>query len=407
MHVFPFHSSSSYARKNFALDAEEREQLTGFLRRLVQTPSHPTEEGDVAALVAQELRNVGVEDVRVDRAGNVIGRVGSGEGPQILFDAHMDTVIPSETGWAHDPYAADVENGILYGLGACDMKGALAAMVYAAKRLVDAQIELKGTAVFAFVVQEEPCEGCALRDYVEEAGVRPDWVVLGEPSNLRIMRGHRGRVMFRITVHGKSSHASSPHLGQNAIAAAARLVFGIDLEAGELGNDAFLGPGTVAVTHIASQAPSLNAIPDTCVLYVDRRLTAGETPTRAQSQIETVIQREGIDADVEIVAYSAQSYTGHELHTREAFNAWVLGEDHPLLKAARSAVQQVEGLEVSVGHWTFSTDGVYSMGEAQIPTVGLGPGDPELAHTVRECVPLKAVAQAAEVYARMAALMLG
>lgn len=407
MHVFPFQSSSSYARINFALDAEERDQLTDFLRRLVQTRSHPTEEGDVAALVAQELRDVGVTDVRVDRAGNVIGQVGSGEGPRLLFDAHMDTVIPSATGWAHDPYAADVEDGILYGLGACDMKGALAAMVYAAKRLIDTEVKLKGTAVFAFVVQEEPCEGCALRDYVEAGGERPDWVVLGEPSNLRIMRGHRGRVMFRITVHGKSSHASSPHLGKNAITAAARLVFGIDMLASEMGHDDFLGTGDVAVTRIESDSPSLNAIPDTCVLYVDRRLTAGETPTRAQLQIEAVIQREGIDAEVEIVEYSAASYTGHELHTREAFNAWVLGEDHPLLKAARSAVQRVDGLDVSVGHWTFSTDGVYSMGEVQIPTVGLGPGDPELAHTVRECVPLKAVAQAAEAYARMAALMLG
>jgi putative selenium metabolism hydrolase len=404
---FSLFPTSSALAKELALGADERARLTGFLQRVVQTPSPSGQEGDVAALVQQELRDGGVEDVRVDRAGSVIVTLGDGDGPTLLYDAHMDTVAATDARWPYDPFGGTIVDGVLYGLGACDMKGPLAAMVYAARQLVQNETPLHGRLVLAFVVQEEPCEGCALRVLVEEGGLRPDWVLLGEPSDLRVMRGHRGRVMFRVTVHGQSSHASSPELGQNAVTAAARLIFGIDLLAADLATDPFLGPGTIAVTHIESQAPSLNAIPDTCTFYVDRRLTLGETPTRAQAQIESVIEREGIEAELGIVVYRAASYTGYELETREAFNAWALDQEHTLLKAALKAVRKVQGDAPPVGHWAFSTDGVYSMGEARIPTVGYGPGNPQHAHTVHDQVRLPDVAQAAHVYAVLAARLLG
>ena len=402
----PFFSPSTSALKDLVLSETERAAMVAFLRRLVQTPSSSTQEGAVAALVHQELRAVGVEDIHVDRAGNVIARLGSGGGPTLLYDAHMDTVLATQTGWPHDPHAAVVENGILYGLGACDMKGAVAAMVYAAKRLIESGAELNGTLLLAFVVQEEPCEGCALKAFIEMEGIRPDWVVLGEPSDLGIMRGQRGRVLFRVTAHGKSSHASVPNLGDNAIMAASRLIFGIDLLAAELPHDPFLGAGTIAVTHIESRSPSLNAVPDTCTFYVDRRLTLGETPTRAQAQIEAVIEREGIHADVEIAEYRAPSYTGYELHAREAFNAWILDQEHELLKTLSTAVRHVTGETPAIGHYPFSTDGVYSMGEANIPTIGFGPGDPAHAHTVDDQVRLDDVAHAAQVYALLASMLL-
>lgn len=406
MPAFPFFSSSSFARDSLALSADEREHMVRFLQRLVQTPSHSGHEGDVARLVEAELRAVGVEDVRVDRVGNVIARLGDPSGPTLLYDAHMDTVTPSAGEWPYPPYDGMIEDGVLYGLGATDMKPGIAAMVYAAKRLIASGIELQGSLVLAFVVQEEPCEGCALRVLVEQEGVRPDWVLLGEPSGMQIMRGQRGRALFKVTVHGKSAHASSPQLGQNAIMAASRLIFGIDLLAADLPADPFLGPGDIAVTHIESRSPSLNAIPDLCTFYVDRRLTLGETASRAQAQIEAVIEREGIQAGVEVVKFTDPSYTGYPFEVREAFHAWALDEDHELLRALATAVREVEQRTPTLGHWTFSTDGVYSMGEANIPTVGFGPGDPRYPHTVHEQVPLDDVAQAAQVYGLLAALML-
>lgn len=399
--------SPSASHPDLMLSSQEQADLTRFLQALVQTPSYPTQEGDVAALVQAELHRLGIHDVRVDRAGNVLARLGSGSSPVLLYDAHMDTVHPADGDWPYPPHAAVVEDGVLYGLGACDMKGSLAAIVYAARRLMEAQVDLGGTLLLAFVVQEEPCEGYALRVLIEESGVYPDWVVLGEPSGMQIKRGHRGRVLFKVTVRGKSSHGASPELGENAIVGAARLIFGLDILAADLPDDPFLGPGTVAVTHIESRAPSLNAIPDVCTLYIDRRLTLGETPTRAQAQVESVIEREGLRAEVEIAEYCARSYTGYEFRTREAFNAWALREDHALIQTLSAAVQAVRGQPPAVGRWSFSTDGVYSMGEAHIPTVGFGPGNPEYAHTIHESVPLNDVFEAAHIYALLATMLLG
>jgi putative selenium metabolism hydrolase len=399
-------ATPSLPASGYALSREMEESLTGFLQKLVQTPSHSAQEQAVADLIAAELRKLGITDVQVDRAGNVIARLGSGQGPVLLYDAHMDTVLATEARWLHAPYAAEIVDGVVYGLGACDMKGSLAAMVYGAARLVSSATHLRGTLVLAFVVQEEPCEGCALKVMLDEQDIRPDWVVLGEPSDLAIMRGHRGRVLFRVTVHGKSAHASSPELGRNAIAGAARLIFSIDLLAAELASDPFLGPGTIAVTHIESRAPSLNAIPDSCTFYVDRRLTLGETSTRAQTQIEAIVEREGIRATVEIAEYQQLSYTGYPIRAREAFNPWALEENHELVRVLATVVREVRGQSPVIGHWPFSTDGAFSMAEAGIPTIGFGPGNPHHAHTTEDQVRLADVAQAAQVYARLAATLL-
>lgn len=411
MRSFPFFSTLGSASpvmpNSLTLGVDERVQMTGFLRALVQTPSPSAGEQAVADLIREELSKVGVREIWTDRAGNVLASLGQDSGPTLLIDAHMDTVDPTASPWPHGAYSAAIKDGVLYGLGSCDMKGSIAGMVYAAKRLVDTSVELQGSLILAFVVQEEPCEGCALKVLIEEEGIRPDWVILAEPSDMTIKRGHRGRVLLRVTVHGKSSHGSRPDLGENAITAAVRLIFSIDLLAAGLASDPFLGPGTLAVTRIESQAASANAIPDACTFYIDRRLTLGETASRAQLQIESVIEREGIRADVEVVEYSADSYTGYRLEGREAFNPWALDQDHPLVSTLSQAAQTVLGHTPAVGKWAFSTDGVYSMAEAGIPTVGFGPGDPDLAHTVNECVRLDEVAQAAQIYALAAAMLLG
>lgn len=402
----PMSAASSSSPVSLALSADDRRAITRLLQNLVQTSSPSSQEGEVAELIYQHLMAVGVKDVTVDRLGNIIARLGNGEGPTLLFDAHMDTVDAASTGWTHDPLAGAIENGVLYGLGACDMKGSIAALIYAAKRLVESQTQLNGTLLMTFVVQEEPCEGCALKAILAEQGLQPDWVILGEPSNLNIMYGHRGRVLFKVTVHGKSGHAAAPDLGENAIASAARLIFGIELLALDLVSDPVLGPGTIAVTHIESQSASLNAIPDSCTFYVDRRLTLGETPTRAQAQIETIVEREGINAEVEVREYCARSYTGESIQAREAFNAWALDENHFLIQKAGKVVQSILGHPSETGHWAFSTDGAYTMGEAAIPTIGLGPGDPQLVHAVNEQVSLDDVARAAHIYASLASELL-
>jgi len=391
----------------FKLSPQDQADLASFLRDLVQTPSPSTQEGAVAERIVAEMKRLRFRDVRVDRIGNVVGQIGPGHGPLLMLNGHMDTVRVSDPeAWTHAPFEAQVEDGMLYGLGACDMKAGLAATIYGAKLLRDAGVTLKGDVVVACVVQEEPCEGLASRVLIEEENVRPDWVVLSEPTGLDITRGQRGRLEMRLTTHGRSAHAASPNLGVNAIYTAARLVFGLELLSEQLAKDDFLGPGTLAVTDIASTASSRNAVPDRCELIIDRRLTLGENETMALSEVQRVIAREGVRAEVEVTEYQATSYTGYACRAREFYPAWVMAEDHPLVTAAVRAVRAQLKRRPQVGRWDFSTEGVYTAGVAGIPTVGFGPGDPRHAHTADEHVRLADVYAAAEVYARLAVELL-
>lgn len=387
----------------FELSSQDFQAMTAFFQDLVRTPSLSTQEREVAARLAGEMRRVGISDVRVDRIGNVIGRIGTGGDKKLLFDGHMDTVgVSDPVAWTRDPFGAEIEDGVLYGRGAADMKGALAAMVYAAKMLIDSGVSLDGDLYLVGVVQEEPCEGLAMRVLVEEEGLRPCWVVLGEPTNLQVSRGQRGRIEMRVTVQGKACHASAPHLGENAIYGAARIIFGLELVADQLTDDRLLGRGSLAVTQIESTAGSRNAVPDRCAFYIDRRLTLGETEAKALAEVQSVILRESLRAEAEVTEYRATSYTGYETRQRVYHPAWAMEEDHPLVQATVRTVRNTLGYVPRVQEWVFSTDGVYTMGVASIPTVGFGPGEERYAHTSEEQVRLDDVAAAARVYAQLA-----
>ena len=382
--------------------------MAAFLQDLVRIPSLSTHEEALAARLAEEMRRLGFADVRTDRLGTVIGRVGSGSGLKLLLDGHMDTVdVGDPSGWRYPPYDGVVEEGILYGRGACDMKAGLAAMVYGVAALLDAGVELAGDVYVAGVVQEEPCEGLAARVLVEEGGIRPDYVLLGEPSNLQVRLGHRGRLEIQVQVQGKAAHASMPQLGTNAILNAARLIFGIELLASRLATDPFLGQGSVAVTEITSQSASRNAVPDCCTFVVDRRLTLGETERKALAEIQNIINTEDVDAQAAITQYQATSYTGCTCQFRNAFPAWTTAEGHPLVQALVRSVRDTLGTRPRVGSWEFSTDGSYTSAVANIPTVGFGPGEERWAHTLDEQVRLNDVVDAARVYARLAVELLG
>ena len=380
--------------------------MVAFAQSLVRTPSLSTQEGAVAALFAEEMASAGFS-VTTDDMGNVIGRIGDGNGPILLYDGHMDTVDVGNAGcWSRDPFAGEVERGVLYGRGASDMKGALAAMVYAGKALVDSGTRVAGSLYVVGVVQEEPCEGLAFGHVIESGGIRPDWVVIGEATNLQLSRGQRGRVGFEVTVHGQSCHASAPQRGVNAIYEASRVIVSLQLLASQLSDDAFLGRGSIAVTEISSVAGSRNAVPDICTLYVDRRLTVSETEQKALAEIRQVLTREGVQASVRVPMHRSESYTGYQSEAREYFPFWVTPEDERLLIETQAVIGDVLGYSPHLGRWEFSTDGVYTAGAAGIPTIGFGPGEERYAHTVDDQIRVRDIASAAQVYAALAARLL-
>jgi putative selenium metabolism hydrolase len=392
----------------FELSAQDRQALMVFLQDMVRIPSFSCQEEAVAERLAAEMRAVGFDEVWTDRIGNVVGRIGPGSGPWLLYNGHMDTVgVGDPAAWTYDPFGAKIENGILYGRGATDMKGPLASLVYGAKVLIDHGVRLAGDLVVVGVVQEEPCEGYAMRVLVEEEGLRPDWVVLAEPTNLQVSRGQRGRIEMQVTVRGRSSHASAPERGENAIYGAARIIFSLELLADTLVEDSFLGKGTLAVTHIESTAGSKNVIPDRCTFVVDRRLTLGETEARALAEVRGIIAREEIHAEVCLAEFDYSSYTGYPCHDIEHYPAWVIPANHGLVQATARAVRAIVGERPAIGKWDFSTDGTYTMGVAGIPTVGIGPGEETQVHTADEHIRLADCYAAAQIYAQLAVEVLG
>lgn len=387
--------------------ASECQELLRFLRILVQTPSYSGDEGTLAALVMDEMHKVGFDDVKLDEAGNVLGRIGPEQGPALMFNSHMDTVrIADPYAWTVDPFSAEIKNEMLYGLGACDMKGGLASTVYAGAILARNKAMLKGPVYVVAVGLEEPSEGTCTRFMLKDGTLSPKWVVIAEPSNMQVVRAQRGHMEMRVSVKGTSSHSSRPELGNNAVYNAARLIFGLELLANDLGTDPFLGPGVLAVTDIHSSAVSRNAVPHRCEFIIDRRLTVGETESMALAEVERIITRERVNAEVRVIEEEVTSHTGKIFRARRISLPWAFDERHPLIQATVKAARSV-GLKPSVTRWHFSTEGAYTASVAQIPTVGLGPGDPSLAHMCNEHVPVSQVYTAASAYAALAFRLLG
>lgn len=389
------------------LTPQDQSACIDFLRDLVRIRSYSGEEGEIAARVAEEMRRLGYHQVYRDHAGNIVGRVGKGT-QRLLFDGHMDTVgIGNPATWHEDPFSGSVQDGMLYGRGSVDMKSGLAAMIYSVKALLDADLLPKGEIIVAAVVQEEPAEGVAIRSLIDDEGLWPSFVVLGEPTNLDIALGHRGRVELLVSTEGRACHGSAPELGENALYAASKVIFGVELLAGQLGDDPKLGKGSIAVTCIDCPSSSRNMVPDHCELIIDRRLTLGETRERAISEIRQILQREGVRGDVVVAERETRTYTGHIDRGVEYYPPWLMPDDSPLVKAAVRGVERALEHKPRLRVWGFSTDGAYTRGEAGIPTIGFGPGDDRLAHTANEQVRVADVLLAAEGYAQIALEVLG
>ena len=377
-----------------------RDAVTDFLREIIAIPSPSCAEGDVAARVVAEMRSLGYDEAFVDPMGNAIGRIGAGP-ISLVLDAHLDTVGVGDPGaWPHDPFSGKVEEGIVYGRGASDNKGAVAAEVYSGALMAQTGLDDAGVCVHVVgTVMEEDCDGLALGYVLSETLGEVDAVVLGECTGLGVYRGHRGRIEMKATTKGRSAHASAPERGDNAVTAMAPIVIDVDGLNGRLKDDDFLGKGTVAVTKIECETASLNAIPDSCSIYLDRRLTEGETRESAVGEIIGLEHCDG--ASVEVLRYAEPSYTGLVLETDKYYPTWVLPEDHALVRAGVAAGRAALGHAPAVGKWTFSTNGVSSAGRLGIPTIGFGPSLERWAHTVDDRCPIDDLVASIAYYAAL------
>lgn len=388
----------------------QREAIIRFLREIVAIPSMDSQIREVGERIGDEMRKLGFDEVRFDKMGNILGRIGNGP-KVIVYDSHIDTVgIGDRSEWEWDPFIGKVENGLLYARGACDEKGSTPGMVYGLAIARDLGL-LDGYTVYYFGNMEEWCDGLAPNAFVEvDPKVRPDFVVIGEPTKMRVYRGHKGRIELKITAYGRSAHAASHYLGDNAVYKMLSIISQVrELDRRMrfgMGYHPVLGYASIAVTFAEARTASLNAVPDQFTIYLDRRMTLSETREEVIEVIRGLIpdylQNEIF---VEELFYDAPSYTGFVLPVNKFFPPWLLDENHPLTQAGQRTIQALWGEERPLGTWDFSTNGTYWAGKAGIPAIGFGPGDEKVAHTIHEHVPLEDVVQATAFYALLPAML--
>jgi len=389
-----------FERAVVRLAQEESPRCVEFLHDLVTLPSPSRGERLACERVLREMESLGFRDAHLDEMGNVIGRIGSG--PRVLaFDAHVDTVgISNPTRWRHDPFRGIVSGGTLFGRGASDQKGGLAAVVHGAALVDRVGLNDELTVWVTATVNGEDCVGLAWQFLLNETDLRPEVVAIAMPSHLGVCHGQRGRMEVEIVTSGVSTHGAQPDRGRNAIYAMMPVVEGLTRLHREFDvNHPQLGRGSMAVTGISSQSPSLTAVPDECRVNVDRRLTIGETAEQALGQIEDLPEIVTAGGEVRQLHYNLPSWRGFTYPTNKVFPAWETPAESGAVCAAVSTAERVLGRTPRIHRSAFSSNGCTTAGIFGIPTVGFGPADELHSHTVNDQIPLAQLEPAMSFYA--------
>lgn len=380
--------------------AAQRDDIIKFFVDICAMPSMESKIGPVGERVGAEMERLGFQEVRFDKMGNILGRIGSGS-KTLVYDSHIDTVgIGDPTSWEWDPFKGKIEKGILFARGACDEKGSTPGMVYGLA-IANQLGLLEGWTAWYFGNMEEWCDGIAPNSFVEaDPKIKPDFVVIGEPTKMQVYRGHKGRVELKITAKGRSAHAASNFLGDNAIYRLLPIIAGLrDLDA-RLPDHDFLGKAVVTVSDMKVSTVSINAVPDEATIFIDRRVTFGETKEQAIAAIDALIPNDQRDKiKLEELFYDEPSYTGFVFPVDKYYPAWALDEAHPLVQAGQRTIESLWGETRPTSKWSFSTNGTYWAGKAGIPSIGFGPGDEIYAHSTLDQNKLDDVVAATEFYA--------
>ena len=372
-----------------------------FLRDLIRIPGESGKEKEVAERIIKEMKKLRFNEAGIDKMGNVIGYMGNGK-KLIAIDGHIDTVgIGNRDNWKFDPYEGYETETEIGGRGSSDQLGGVVAAVYGAKIMKDLKLlNDKYRVMVTGTVQEEDCDGLCWEYIIKEEKIKPEFVVVTEPTDGKIARGQRGRMEIRVEVKGVSCHGSAPERGDNAIFKMGEILAEVKALGEKLKSDPFLGKGTITVTQIYFSSPSRCAVADMCAISVDRRLTWGETYQSALKEISALPTVKKYKAKVSMYRYDVPSYTGVVYPIDSYFPTWVIPEEAKPVKAMVKTCEAIYG-KPKIDKWTFSTNGVSIMGRNKIPCVGFGPGKENQAHAPNEKTWKADIVRCAAVYAAL------
>ena len=382
-------------RKLMMNEIDVASDLLAFAQDLVRIKSYSGQEEQIARFIASKMEALGFDEVKIDRYGNVLGRVGN-EGRVTLFDSHMDTVsVTDEDQWDVPPFSGEIVDGYLWGRGSVDMKSSAAASIYAAA-IAKSEGRVSGKTVYvSCTVDEEFCDGEGLRHALEEGNVRPNFAIICEPSANVITTGHKGKAQVVIKTKGVSAHGSAPEKGVNAIYEMAEIIQRVEQTNQELMRKGGRN-GTLVMSQISSTSVSLNAVPSACEVYLDRRMVLGETEQTIRDEMERIIADK--NAAWEIEPLHRLTWTGEEITYHPFHLAWEIHSQQALSKAFVNAYSKTFGYSPEkYDYWDYSTNAVATV-RLGIPTIGFGPGEYKLAHMRNEKCEVSQILDACAVY---------
>lgn len=386
--------------KSFEKNDQVQKEVVNVLQKLIQIRSYSGEEKEIVEFIVGKMKDFEFDEAYSDSLGNAVGKIGNGP-IKILYDAHIDTVKVTESEkWDYPPFDGKISGGKIYGRGAVDEKPAMAGYLMAGK-MIKSQMgsdELPFTLYVVGSVQEEDFDGYPLFHVIQNEGIKPDFVLLGEPTDLKVYRGQRGRMEMKIITTGKSAHGAHNEQGVNAIYKMNDIIQKITELDKNLKSVEPLGKGSITVSNIISKGPSICSVPDFCQIHIDRRLTLNETQQSVLKELKNIFLQLYSDAEVSVPKYNGVSWKGTKFEVEAYFPTWVYEETHPLVSAGLKTMEAV-GLKQESSVWKFSTNGVASAGQLGIPTIGFAPGLEELAHSSKEEINLKDLTKATEFYA--------
>ena len=384
------------------MEKEREEQVISLCQKLIQQKSYSGEESGVVGVLSENMKQMGFDEVTVDKYGNIIGCIkGNRPGKKVLFDGHIDTVpVTEEAEWLYLPFAAEIHDGKIYGRGTSDMKGAVAAMTCAASNYAkDTGKDFAGEIYVAGVVHEECFEGVAAREISKN--VRPDYVVIGEASQLNLKIGQRGRAEIVIETFGKPCHSANPEKGINAVYKMAKVIGAIRTLVPTY--HPVLGDGILELTDIKSAPyPGASVVPEYCRATYDRRLLVGETKESVLEPINGLLEKlMAEDPELKVKASYAvgreRCHTGNEIEGERFFPGWLYDKDDDFVQAVYTKLTE-KGFTPEITQYNFCTNGSHYAGEAKIKTFGLGPSRENLAHTLNEYVEIEQLTKVTECY---------
>jgi putative selenium metabolism hydrolase len=384
------------------LTDERCKEVISLCQNLIRIQSYSGQEESLVEEIKKFMCSSGFDEIHIDSYGSIIGCIrGSRPGKKLLLDGHIDTVTVSDLSkWSFDPFGGTISDNRIYGRGTSDMKGAVSAMLCAAKYLAeDLKKDFSGEIYITGTVHEECFEGVAAKNICEK--VKPDIVIIGEASALNIKRGQRGRAEIIIETFGRQAHSANPEKGLNAVYQMCSLIE--EIKKLEYAEHDFLGKGILVLTDIVSAPyPGASVVPDYCRCTFDRRLLPGETKESVLKPLYELISNmkqnnPEMNAKAAFAEGTEKCYTANSISAQRYFPAWLLEEDDPVVQTALKALNEV-GINATVSHYSFCTNGSYYAGEAGIKTIGFGPSAENLAHTADEYIEIDQLLSACRGY---------